>query len=112
MAEPLKHSFGSDVPRAIARMIATVSPRFDEKAFVRSALDGYEGLELMPRAWKIAHALRRYLPDDYEQAVEMLLASLDQPSGRAVASGMGAFLFLPHVFFVAEYGLDHFDACP
>lgn len=110
MAEPLKHSFGPDVPRAIARMIATVSPRFDEKAFVRSALDGYEGLELMPRAWKIAHALRRYLPDDYEQAVEMLLASLDQPSGRAVASGMGAFLFLPHVFFVAEYGLDHFDA--
>ena len=23
---------------------------------------------------------------------------------------MGAFVFLPHVFFVAEYGLDHFEA--
>ena len=110
MAEPLKNSFGADVPRTIARMIAAVSPRFDEKAFVRSALDGYDELELMPRAWKIAHVLRRYLPDDYERALEMLLASLDQQSKRRAASGMGAFLFLPHVFFVAEYGLDHFEA--
>jgi 3-methyladenine DNA glycosylase AlkC len=91
-------------------MMAAVSPRFDEKAFVRSALDGYDELELMPRAWKIAHVLRRCLPDDYEQALKILLASLEQPSGRTVTSGMGAFLFLPHVFFVAEYGLDHFEA--
>ncbi len=110
MAEPLKNSFGADVPRTIARMIVAVSPRFDEKAFVRSALDGYDELELMPRAWKIAHALRRCLPEDYEQALEILLASLDQPSGRTAAVGMGAFVFLPHVFFVAEYGLDHFEA--
>ncbi|HNA47164.1 MAG TPA: DNA alkylation repair protein [Nitrospira sp.] len=110
MAEPLKNSFGADVPRTIARMIAAVSPRFDEKAFVRSVLDGYDELELMPRAWKIAHVLRRHLPDDYERALEMLLASLDQQSKRRAASGMGAFLFLPHVFFVAEYGLDHFEA--
>ena len=53
MAEPLKNSFGADVPRTIARMIAAVSPRFNEQAFVRSALDGYNDLELMPRAWKI-----------------------------------------------------------
>ena len=110
MAEPLKNSFGADVPRTIGRMIAAVSSRFEEKAFVRSALDGYDELELMPRAWKIAHELRRGLPDGYEQALEILLASLDQPSSRTVASGMGAFVFLPHVFFVAEYGLDYFDA--
>lgn len=110
MAEPLKNSFGADVPRAIARMIAAISPRFNEKAFVRSVLEGYDDLELMPRAWKIAHALRRYLPGDYEQALAILLASLDRQSKRTAASGMGAFVFLPHVFFVAEYGLDHFDA--
>lgn len=110
MAEPLKNSFGADVPRAIAQMIAAVFPRFDAPAFVRSALDGYDTLGLMPRAWKIAHELRRGLPDGYEQALEILLASLDQPSSRTVASGMGAFVFLPHVFFVAEYGLDYFDA--
>ncbi|MFZ1502901.1 MAG: DNA alkylation repair protein [Nitrospira sp.] len=109
MAEPLKNSFGADVPRTIGRMIAAVFPRFDQKGFVRSSLDGYDALELMPRAWKIAHQLRRSLPDDYEQAVEILLASLDQKPERTVAQGMGGFLFLPHVFFVAEYGLEHFE---
>ena len=110
MAEPLKHSFGADVPRTIARTIAAVSPRFNEQAFVQSVLEGYDDLALMPRAWKIAHALRRYLPGDYEQALAILLASLDRQSKRTVVSGMGAFVFLPHVFFVAEYGLDHFEA--
>lgn len=110
MAEPLKHSFGADVPRTIARTIAAVSPRFNEKAFVQSVLEGYDDLALMPRAWKIAHALRRYLPGDYEQALAILLASLDRQSKRTAISGMGAFVFLPHVFFVAEYGLDHFEA--
>ena len=110
MAEPLKNSFGADVPRTIARTIAAVSPRFNEKAFVQSVLEGYDDLALMPRAWKIAHALRRYLPGDYEQALAILLASLDRQSKRTAISGMGAFVFLPHVFFVAEYGLDHFEA--
>ena len=110
MAEPLKNSFGADVPRTIARTIAAVSPRFNEKAFVQSVLEGYDDLALMPRAWKIAHALRRYLPGDYEQALAILLASLDRQSKRTVISGMGAFVLLPHVFFVAEYGLDHFEA--
>ncbi len=109
MAEPLKNSFGADVPRTIARMIAAVFPRFDQKTFVRSSLDGYDALELMSRGWKIAHQLRRSLPDDYEKAIEILLASLDRKPERTVAQGMGGFLFLPHVFFVAEYGLEHFE---
>lgn len=28
---------------------------------------------------------------------------------RTEALGMAPFLYLPHVFFVAEYGLDHFE---
>ena len=109
MAEPLKQSFGAEVPRTIAGMIAAVYPRFDGNAFVRSALDGYESLELMPRGRKIAHVLRQWLPAEYERALEILLASIDQKTSRTVASGMGSFLFLPHVFFVAEYGLEHFE---
>ena len=89
MAEPLKHSFGADVPRTIARMITAVYPRFDRKAFVRSVLDGYDELELMPRGRKIAQELRRFMPEDYEQAIEILLASLDQTPERTVAHGMG-----------------------
>ena len=72
-------------------MIAAVFPRFDRKGFVRSALDGYDALELTPRGWKTAHQLPRFLPDDYEKAVEILLASLEQKPERTVRQGMGGF---------------------
>ena len=39
----------------------------------------------------------------------ILRVSLDQKPERRVARGMGGFLFLPHVFFVAEYGLEHLE---
>jgi hypothetical protein len=49
MAEPLKNRFGPAVPERIARQIRHVYPHFDTKAFLHAALDGYAGLELMPR---------------------------------------------------------------
>jgi 3-methyladenine DNA glycosylase AlkC len=109
MAEPLKNQFGPAIPRTIGRMIAAVFPAFDEKAFVKRALKGYDALELMARGRKIAEALRQHLPADYPRAAEMLIASLDQRPVKTAGQSMTSFLFLPHVLFVAEYGLDHFD---
>jgi 3-methyladenine DNA glycosylase AlkC len=110
MAEPLKNHFGADVPATLAAMILAVHPRFPVKAFLRDALDGYEDLSLTARGWHLARVLRQHLPDDYPNAIAVLLASTSQPVNRTVATGMGAFLFMPHCFFVAEFGLDHFEA--
>ncbi len=109
MAEPLKNQFGADVPRAIAAMVQAVYPAFQSEAFVRSALDGYDALELMPRGNKIAQALRQYLPEDYAQAATILMDSLHQPHGRDMGQSLASFLFLPHTQFVSTYGLAHFD---
>jgi len=109
MAEALKNQYGADVPHAIAGMVAAVHPSFNRGSFVRDALDGYEALALMPRGKKIAQALRRHLPQDYAQALAILLASLDQPHGRDPSLSLASFLYLPHTLFVAEYGLDHFE---
>ncbi len=109
MAEPLVNQYGADVPEAIACMIAAVHPEFDSKRFMRDALQGYESLALMPRGKHIAQALHKHLPPDYPQAVDILLASLDQPHGRPAGLSMASFLYLPHTMFVAEFGLDHFE---
>jgi 3-methyladenine DNA glycosylase AlkC len=121
MAEPLKNQFGAGVPRTIARMVAAVHPAFGERAFVNDALDGYEPLELMDRARRIAQALHRHLPQDYPQAVAILVASLgpiaertedsteERTEDRTEGSAMASFLYLPHVLFVARFGLDHFE---
>jgi len=109
MAEPLKNQFGEEIPDKIAGMILAAYPAFKSAAFVRDSLDGYEPLSLTKRGWNIAHALRQYLPDDYEAAVEILVASLGPKLNRTEGNGMEPFLYSPHVFFVAEYGLDHYE---
>jgi 3-methyladenine DNA glycosylase AlkC len=109
VAEPLKNSYGPDIPRRIAAMIAQVHPAFPKAAFLRDALAGYEVLELMPRGRHIAQALRTHLPQDVPAALDILLASLDAPRGDAGGS-LASFLFMPHTVYVSAYALDHFDA--
>jgi len=108
VAEPLKDRFGPDVPVRIAAMIASVHPDFQSDGFIARALEGYEDLELTPRARQIADALAAHLPADPEEAITVLVASLDPPTRRL--EGMDSFLYLPHVFFVAEYGLGCLEA--
>ncbi len=114
MAEALKNHYGPDIPRRIAAMVRAVHPAFDVQSFVKHALDGFEALELMQRGAKIADALHAHLPDDFPAAVEILLASLDQPtSPKTINAGKNpitAFMFLPHTLFVAQHGLEHLEA--
>ncbi len=109
MAEPLKNHFGVEIPIKIAGMISPVFSKFDANAFIQEVLDGYEALELMPRGWRIARTLGSYLPDDYQAAIEILLASLGPKLETTENFGMAPFLYLPHVFFVAEHGIEHFE---
>lgn len=110
MAEPLKNYFDDRIPRTIARQMAAVWPEFRVKAFVADVLHGYAELELMDRGRHIARVLRRYLPEDYPEALQILLRSVeDRPQRTEGDGGMASFLYLPHVNFVAEFGLDHFD---
>jgi 3-methyladenine DNA glycosylase AlkC len=109
MSDRLKDAYGPDVARRIAAMVKAVFPAFPDRAFLRDALAGYESLELMARGRHLAAALARHLPRDFAEAARILVASMDAPiapSGGAMAS----FVFMPHAVFVAEHGLDHFEA--
>lgn len=110
MAEALKNAFGRDVPRRLAASLAAVRPDFPVDAFLADALAGYDALELMARGRKLADALRAHLPADYEEAVDALLASLGPRLPTGDGNGMAPFFYMPHVFFVARHGLDHFEA--
>ena len=108
MAEPLKNHYGRHIPETIAGMICAVYPDFPAVAFMDDVLKEYDSLELMSRGRHIARALRRHLPKDYTEAAEILMASLGPPFDKIGDNGMSPFLYLPHVFFVAEFGLGHF----
>jgi 3-methyladenine DNA glycosylase AlkC len=109
MAEALKHHLGPELPQRIAAQLQAVHSGFDAAAFLTDALAGYEALELMPRARQIAHTLRRHLPAGYIEALALLMRTVGAPLQRTDDFGMSGFFYLPHVFFVAHYGLDHFE---
>jgi 3-methyladenine DNA glycosylase AlkC len=109
VAEPLKNSFGLEVIERIAGDIAAVHPAFPRREFVAMASDEFLDLELTGRARHIAAALAATLPSDRAEALGILEASLGPPLGDREAEGMASFVYLPHVYFVAAHGLDHFE---
>ncbi|HLL54437.1 MAG TPA: DNA alkylation repair protein [Myxococcaceae bacterium] len=111
MAEQLKTFFSPALVSRLAADLARVEPSFPARAFIEQASAGLETLELLERAGHISRALAAHLPRDYPQAIEVLLRSLgpEHATDELVGVGLAPFFYLPHVIFVAERGLDHFD---
>ena len=111
MAETLKTFFSPSLVRRIADDLQGVAPDFPSTAFVADACAGLEALELMARGRHLAEALARHLPPSYPEALDLVLRSLGPEHARQelVGAGMAPFYYLPHVLFVAERGLEHFD---
>lgn len=95
-----------DAIECLAHNIRLVHPEFDGKAFQRSALNGLKPLSIMQRGHHLAKALRDHLPERYEDAIHVLLKSLTPPLNGTGDLGLAVFFYLPHVSFVATYGLD------
>lgn len=108
MAEPLKNHFGPPVIRRLGAEIAAVHQAFDRRAFESDALHGFEALNLLDRGRHLGRVLRRHLPADYGEALEVLLATL--PAGKTPAGGMASFYYMAHTEFVRQFGLADVDA--
>ncbi len=109
MSYQLKDQFGPSAPRAIAAMIRAVHAKFPHDEFLADALAGYGPLALTARGQQVAAALHKHLPADFPRAVDILLESARQPHDHVAKGGMAAFLYMPHLFYVARHGLDHFE---
>lgn len=111
MAEALKTFFSPELVRRLAADISRVEPSFPSRAFIKQACEGLSELELVDRGKHIAGALFRHLPPSYPDAIDVLLRSLgpEHATDELVGVGMAPFFYLPHVLFVAERGLDHFE---
>ena len=111
MAEPLKTFFSPELVRRLAAEVARVHPSFPSSDFIERATEGLQDLELLDRGRHIMRALAEHLPQSYPEAVDVLLRSLgpEHGSDELIGAGMASFFYLPHVIFVQERGLGHFD---
>ncbi|MCV2404084.1 DNA alkylation repair protein [Marinomonas sp. C2222] len=101
---PLTSLLDIEAIECLAKNIFYVHREFEVKAFCEFAKDGLEPLSLMQRGQHIAKALRRFLPDNYSDAVAVLVASFTPVKIDAEEFGLAAFFYLPHGAFIAEYG--------
>ena len=102
----LKDLLAREAIACLAHNLSLAHPAFDGAAFERSASDGLGPLGILDRGQHLAEAMRRHLPAGYADAVDVLLRSLTPPLDRTSDLGMGVFFYLPHVRFIATYGLD------
>jgi len=90
----------------LAHNLARVHPAFDAEGFQRDAHEGLAPLSILQRGDHLARVLRRHLPPAYDDAIAVLTRSLTPPLTCTEGFGLGVFFYLPHVSFVAWYGLD------
>jgi len=60
----------------------------------------------MQRGQHIAKALHQFLPSNYSEAIAIIIASLTPARTEAEESGLAGFFYLPHSFFISEYGQE------
>lgn len=103
---PLKNVLGKNAIHCLAHNLTHVYPAFPTQAFKQMALEQLEPLGIKERGLHIAKALREHLPDKYEHAIEIILASLTPPNIDTDGLGLAVFFYHPHSYFIAEYGVD------
>lgn len=103
---PLKNVLDLEAVDCLANNISYVFPEFQNSEFQKTVVKKLDSLEFMERGIHIAKALRNFLPDNYEKAIEILLASLTPPNTETEGLGLAVLFYHPHGCFVSEFGLD------
>ena len=111
MAAQLKTFFDAALVADLAGTFRAADPAFAAAAFAAEASRGLEALELMDRALWIAAVLGRHLPADFPAAARVVERSLgpELDGDELLGRGMAPFRYLPHVLWVAQRGLGHFE---
>jgi len=102
----LKVLLSEEAIECLAHNLTLAHPEFDQRSFRQAAQTGIEPLAILQRGQHLARVLRAYLPQRFDDAVAILLQSLTPPLQQTTDLGLGVFFYLPHVCFVANYGLE------
>lgn len=97
--QALKHLISQSIVRRMAQAIEEVYPKFDQTSFIQAAKK-LEPLEMKPRVQLIREELRKHLPQDYSQALQILINSLRKNT-------LDSFDLWPYSDYIQTYGLDH-----
>ena len=115
MPEPFKNLFNAQLIESLAAHLKRVHAPFDEQGFIAHALEGLEGMELKERASHLTDGLEHFLPDDFEDAVSILIDSLDPDTEAPLdandsvssTAGVRGWAIMSLADYVARHGQNH-----
>ena len=106
---PLKMILDKAAINQLGENLHHVLPPFDKTAFVKNTMSGITELSLTERSTHIAKVMKKYLPDAYAEAIEIILKSLTPPLKTTEGNGLAVLFYMPHCSYIAEFGVEHFD---
>lgn len=115
MPEPFRNLLNEAVISGMAEHFAEAWPAFDLAGFTAMAARDVGSLGLKQRSDQIMEALAAFLPDDFEKAAAILLASLgpddivDLADMETDSRGIAGWAVTPMTHYVGLHGLGHFD---
>lgn len=80
--------------------------QLDKEGFVKEALKGLGPLSIKERADHIAHAMKKFLPQIYEESIKVVLNSLTPPLEKTEDNGLAPMFYMPHNSYVANFGVN------
>ena len=97
--------FNTTKVEKIAQEIKAVYSSFEGEAFSDEVLALFRELELKERMYHIRDMLKKYLPDDYKDATNILLKALPHElDSTKVDDDFGDFIYAPYSEYVVAYG--------
>lgn len=104
------HLFNPTRTAKLSAAMLNVYPDFADKKFQAEVVEGFPALELKARIVHIRSCLRKYLPENYREAVNILLKALPEPLDENLTDNdFGDFIYAPFNDFLAAYGCNADD---
>ena len=104
-----KNWFNEDLAELLSNKIAEQYSDFDSKTFVSEIKQGVKELELKARLSLFSKYLKVHLPQDYCEAVTILVSILGEENPEETGMFTNYYWVMPIATFIEEHGLDDFD---
>lgn len=99
--------FNANKVEMITQEIKEVYGLFEAKKFKEDVLGKFPELELKERIYHIRDSLKKYLPDEYKEAVNILLQALPpELDQRKQDDDFGDFIYASYSEYVVAYGCN------
>lgn len=103
----LREVFNKNLVHELGQSIKKNHPPFNAEKFENDINNKIDSLSFGDRSSLIADNLKKYLPDNYKEAVIILLQSLGSELQTKEFKGADGFEIMPQCLFISRYGLDN-----